>query len=93
MSDPFIGEIRIVSFNFAPRGWAFCNGQLLPIQQNTALFALLGNFMGKVTISASDSRVNGIDHGDHSAIRQVNGGSAEASRLKLIQLSQVRQRD
>lgn len=42
MSEPFIGEVRIMSFNFAPRGWALCNGQLLPINQNQALFALLG---------------------------------------------------
>lgn len=46
MSDPFLGEIRMVGFNFAPRGWAFCNGQLLPISQNTALFALLGIIYG-----------------------------------------------
>lgn len=42
MSEPFIGEVRIFAGNFAPRGWAFCNGQLLPIAQNTALFSLLG---------------------------------------------------
>ena len=46
MSDPFVAEIRIFPFNFAPRGWAFCNGQLLPISQNTALFALLGTTYG-----------------------------------------------
>ena len=46
MSDPFLAEIRIVGFNFAPRGWAFCNGQLLPISQNTALFSLLGTTYG-----------------------------------------------
>jgi microcystin-dependent protein len=46
MSDPFVAEIRIVGFNFAPTGWAFCNGQLLPISQNTALFSLLGTFYG-----------------------------------------------
>ena len=46
MSDPFVAEIRIVGFNFAPRGWAQCNGQLLPISQNTALFSLLGTFYG-----------------------------------------------
>ena len=40
--DPFVGEIRAVGFNFAPRGWALCQGQLLPISQNTALFSLLG---------------------------------------------------
>jgi microcystin-dependent protein len=46
MSTPFLGEIRIVAFNFAPRGWAFCNGQLLPINQNQALFSLLGTTYG-----------------------------------------------
>lgn len=42
MADPFLGQILLVGFNFAPQGWAFCNGQTLSIQQNTALFALLG---------------------------------------------------
>ncbi|GGO81517.1 tail Collar domain-containing protein [Marinobacterium nitratireducens] len=46
MSEPFIGEIRMVGFNFAPRGWAFCQGQLLPIAQNQALFSLLGTTYG-----------------------------------------------
>lgn len=46
MSDQFVGEIRIVGFNFAPTGWAFCNGQVLPISQNTALFSLLGTTYG-----------------------------------------------
>lgn len=46
MADPFVAEIRIVPFNFAPQGWAFCNGQLLPISQNTALFSLLGTTYG-----------------------------------------------
>lgn len=46
MSAPFIGQVSIVSFNFAPRGWAFCNGQLLPINQNQALFSLLGTTYG-----------------------------------------------
>ena len=45
-SDPFIGEIRIFAGNFAPRGWAFCEGQLLPIAQNTALFSLVGTMYG-----------------------------------------------
>lgn len=44
--DPFVAEIRIFPFNFAPTGWAFCDGQLLPISQNTALFSLLGTFYG-----------------------------------------------
>jgi microcystin-dependent protein len=46
MSNPFVAEIRIFGFSFAPRGWAMCNGQLLPISQNTALFSLLGTTYG-----------------------------------------------
>jgi microcystin-dependent protein len=46
MSEPFIAEVRIFAGNFAPRGWAFCDGQLLPISQNTALFALVGTTYG-----------------------------------------------
>lgn len=46
MAEPFLSEIRIMSFNFAPRGWAQCNGQLLPINQNQALFSLLGTTFG-----------------------------------------------
>jgi microcystin-dependent protein len=46
MADPFVAEIRIFPFNFAPRGWAWCDGQILPISQNTALFSLLGTTYG-----------------------------------------------
>ena len=46
MAEPFLAEIRLMSFNFAPRGWALCNGQLLPINQNQALFSLLGTTYG-----------------------------------------------
>src|SRR6185295_4542002 len=52
MADPFLSEIRIFSFGFAPKGWALCNGQLLPINQNQALFSLLGTTFG------GDGRVN-----------------------------------
>ena len=52
MGTPFLSEIKIVSFNFAPKGWALCNGQLLPINQNQALFSLLGTTYG------GDGRVN-----------------------------------
>lgn len=52
MAEPFISEVRIMSFNFAPKGWALCNGQLLPINQNQALFSLLGTTYG------GDGRVN-----------------------------------
>lgn len=46
MADPFVAEIRIFPFNFAPKGWAFCDGQILPLSQNTALFSLLGTTYG-----------------------------------------------
>jgi len=52
MAEPFLSEIRIMSFSFAPKGWALCNGQLLPINQNQALFSLLGTTFG------GDGRVN-----------------------------------
>ena len=59
MSDPFVAEIRIFPFNFAPRGWALCDGQLLPISQNTALFSLLGTTYGgdgRTTFALPDLR-------------------------------------
>lgn len=46
MSEPFLGEIKIISWTYAPKGWAFCNGQFLPINQNQALFSLLGTMYG-----------------------------------------------
>jgi microcystin-dependent protein len=46
MAEPFLSEIRLMSFNFAPKGWALCNGQIMPIAQNQALFALLGTTFG-----------------------------------------------
>jgi microcystin-dependent protein len=46
VSEPFLGEIKVISFNFPPKGWAFCNGQLLPINQNQALFSILGTTYG-----------------------------------------------
>lgn len=52
MAEPFLSEIRVMSFEFAPKGWALCNGQLLPINQNQALFSLLGTTFG------GDGRVN-----------------------------------
>ena len=52
MAEPFLAELRLMSFNFAPKGWAMCNGQLMPINQNQALFSLLGTTFG------GDGRVN-----------------------------------
>ena len=61
MADPFVAEIRIFPFNFPPKGWAFCDGQLLPISQNTALFSLLGTTYGgdgKSTFALPDMQGN-----------------------------------
>jgi microcystin-dependent protein len=80
MSEPFLSEIKIVSFNFPPKGWALCNGQLLPINQNQALFALLGttyggngqtnfalpNLKGQVPIHVSDAHTLGEKAGTTS---------------------------
>ena len=59
MSEPFLAEVKIVGFNFAPRGWALCDGQLLPIAQNQSLFALLGTMYGgdgRTTFALPDLR-------------------------------------
>lgn len=67
--EPFLGQIMMVGFNFAPQGWALCDGQLLPISQNTALFALIGTFYGgdgRTTFALPDLRGRsavGMGHG------------------------------
>src|ERR1700755_3026763 len=63
--DPFVAEIRIFPFNFAPKGWAWCNGQILPLSQNTALFSLLGTTYGgdgKSTFALHDMQGNAALH-------------------------------
>jgi microcystin-dependent protein len=63
--DPFVAEIRIFAFNFAPKGWAWCNGQLLPLSQNTALFSLLGTTYGgdgRSTFALPDMQGNAPMH-------------------------------
>ena len=70
MSQPFMGEIKIISWNFAPQGWAFCNGQFLPINQNQALFSLFGTMYGgngQTTFALPDLRGRAPVH--------VGGGS------------------
>ena len=65
MADPFVAEIRIFPFNFAPKGWAWCNGQLMPISQNTALLSLLGTTYGgdgKSTFALPDMQGNAPIH-------------------------------
>jgi microcystin-dependent protein len=78
MAEPFLAEIRLFSFSFAPKGWALCNGQLLPINQNQALFSLLGttyggngqtnfqlpNAQGRVLIGFNNSFPQGIQGGE-----------------------------
>lgn len=77
--DPFIGEIRLVGFNFAPVGWAFCNGQLLPIAQNTALFSLLGTTYGgdgRTTFALPDLRSRAaLGMGQNPVLNTVQGES------------------
>jgi microcystin-dependent protein len=70
VTDPFVAEIRIFGFNFPPNGWAFCNGQLLPITQNTALFSLIGTFYGgdgKSTFALPDLQGAAPMHAGNSA--------------------------
>src|SRR6201988_2605027 len=65
MADPFVAEIRFFPFNFAPKGWAWCDGQLLPLSQNTALFSLLGTTYGgngKSNFALPDLRGNAPLH-------------------------------
>ena len=80
MAEPFLGEIRIFSFNFPPKGWAFCNGQTLPINQNQALFSILGttyggngqttfalpNFQGRVPMHVGNGFVLGQSSGEQA---------------------------
>jgi len=90
MADPFVAEIRIFPFNFAPKGWAFCNGQLLPISQNTALFALLGTVYGgdgKSTFALPDLEGSAAMHpgqGQGLSLRDLGqiGGSETVTLLQ-----------
>lgn len=80
MSEPFLSEIRIFSFNFAPKGWAMCNGQLLPINQNQALFSLLGTTYGgngQTTFALPDLRGRSqIHNGNGFTLGQAGGQEA-----------------
>jgi microcystin-dependent protein len=89
MATPFLAEIKIISWNFPPKGWAFCNGQLLPINQNQALFSILGTTYG------GDGRVNfGLpDLRGRTPIHQGNGftlgelGGETSHTLNISELS------
>jgi len=79
MSTPFLGEIKIISWNFAPKGWSFCNGQFLPINQNQALFSLLGTMYGgngQTTFALPDLRGRVPIHVGAGFIQGQAGGQA-----------------
>jgi microcystin-dependent protein len=90
MADPFVAEIRIFPFNFAPKGWAWCNGQLMPISQNTALFSLLGTTYGgdgKSTFALPDLQGSAAMHpgqGQGLSLRDLGevGGSETVTLLE-----------
>ncbi|GAB2183783.1 phage tail protein [Roseibium sp. LAB1] len=88
MSEPFLAEIRIVGFNFAPRGWAFTDGQILPINQNQSLYSLLGTTYGgdgRTTFALPDLRSRTpIHEGDGYALGQKSG--AETITLTAAQI-------
>jgi microcystin-dependent protein len=90
MAEPFLSEIRIMSFGFAPQGWAFCDGQLLPINQNQALFSLLGTTFGgdgRVNFGLPDLRARTPIHVGASHTLGERGGE-QAHTLSVAQLPQ-----
>src|ERR1700738_290910 len=91
--DPFVAEIRIFPFNFAPKGWAFCDGQLLSISQNTALFSLLGTFYGgdaKVTFGLPELQGSVAMHTDqYSGAGQYPLGSVGGEQAVTLLTSEM----
>ena len=82
MSEPFLGEVKLCSFHFAPKGWALCNGQLLPINQNQALFALLGTQYGgdgRVNFALPDLRGRTPIHVGNGHTQGERGGEASVT--------------
>jgi microcystin-dependent protein len=82
MAEPFLGEIRIMSFGFAPQGWAMCNGQFLPINQNQALFSLLGTTYGgngQTTFALPDLRGCAALHVGQGHVQGEKGGSTSVT--------------
>ncbi len=77
MGQPFLGEVKLISWNFPPKGWAFCNGQFLPINQNQALFSILGTMYGgdgRTTFALPDLRGRAAIHQGSSFTVGQNGG-------------------
>lgn len=91
MTDPFLAEIRIFGGNFAPTGWALCNGQLLPISQNTALFSLLGTMYGgdgKSTFALPDLQDSAPLHANNDGDYQQGApGGSESVQLLLSEIA------
>ena len=88
MSEPFLAEIKIVGFNFPPRGWAFCDGQILPINQNQSLFSLLGTTYGgdgETSFALPDLRGRCATHRG-SQITQGQSGGAESHTLNVSEM-------
>jgi microcystin-dependent protein len=88
MSEPFLGEVKIVGFNFAPRGWATCDGQLLPINQNQSLYSLLGTAYGgdgRTTFALPDLRGRTPTHvGDGYQWGQKGGAETQTLNVNEI---------
>jgi microcystin-dependent protein len=93
MADPFVAEIRMFPFNFAPRGWAWCNGQILPISQNTALFSLLGTTYGgdgRSTFALPDLQGrSAMQRGQGPGLSPRDLGASGGSATVTLQASQV----
>jgi microcystin-dependent protein len=93
MTDPFIGEIRMFPLNFAIRGWALCNGQILPLSQNTALFSILGTTYGgdgKTTFALPDLRGRAPMHaGSGAGLTSRNLGESAGEASVALSLSQI----
>jgi microcystin-dependent protein len=93
MSEPFIGQILLVPYNFAPKGWAFCQGQLLSIAQNTALFALIGNTYGGdgiATFALPDLRGRvALSSGQHPGQSNYNLGQTGGAETTTLTINQM----
>jgi len=93
MADPFLGEVKIVPYNFAPAGWALCNGQIMAIQQNTALFSLLGtNFGGNGTTNFALPNLQGrvpIHWGSSAASGEIIIGEPGGEETVTLTVSEI----
>ncbi|MFT4559161.1 MAG: microcystin-dependent protein [Planctomycetaceae bacterium] len=93
MAEPFLGQIQTFGFNFAPRGWAFCNGQLLPISQNSALFSLLGATFGgdgRTTFGLPDLRGRTpIGFGRGPGLSEIEIGEKGGSNSHTLTIDQM----